>query len=67
MMSGLIKTFTTTPKEMFRVNNGFSVNLRDGAVKKTGVYDLVTEASIVKPKALDPNTYVGTASERVFR
>jgi len=56
-MSKFIKSFTTIPKDMFRVNNGSSVYLRDRAVKRTAKYDLLTEAGKVKPKALDPNSY----------
>ena len=42
------------------MNNGPFIALRDRAVKKTGSYDLLTEAGKVKPKALDPYTYRGT-------
>ena len=41
------------------LNNGPLLALRDRTVKKTGSYDLVTEAGKVKPKALDANTYAG--------
>ncbi len=58
-MSRLIKTFTAVLKEMFRINNGTSVTLRDRNVKKVGSYDLLTEGGKVKPKALDPNSYAG--------
>lgn len=58
-MSRLIKTFTAVPKELFRVNNGTSVTLRDRNVKKVGSYDLLTEGGKVKPKALDPKSYAG--------
>ncbi|KAL9099500.1 MAG: hypothetical protein Q9163_005005 [Psora crenata] len=56
-MSRLIKTFTAVPKELFRVNNGTSVTLRDRNIKKVGSYDLLTEGGKVKPKALDPKSY----------
>ncbi|MCJ1463596.1 hypothetical protein MMC07_002204 [Pseudocyphellaria aurata] len=56
-MSKYIQRFSVIPKDLFRVNNGPSITLRDRTVKKTGPYDLVTEAGKVKPKALDPNTY----------
>lgn len=52
-------TFTVIPKEFFRANNGLIVTLRDRAIKKTGSYNLLTEAGKVKPKALDPSTYTG--------
>lgn len=58
-MSKYIQRFSVIPKELFRVNNGPSVALRDRTVKKTGSYDLLTEAGKVKPKALDANTYAG--------
>lgn len=48
------------PKELFRVNNGHLIRLRDRSVKETGSYDLLTEAGKVKPKALDPATYSGS-------
>ena len=58
-MSRYIQRFNAFPKELFRVNNGPSIALRDRTVKKTATYDLLTEAGKVKPKALDPNTYRG--------
>ena len=58
-MSKYIQRFTVIPKELFRINNGPSVALRDRTVKKTGSYDLLTEAGKVKPRALNPNTYTG--------
>lgn len=58
-MSKYIQRFTVIPKELFRVNNGPSVALRDRSVKKMGSYDLMTEAGKVRPKALDPDTYAG--------
>lgn len=61
-MSKYIQRFNIIPKELFRLNNGPSIALRDRNVKKTGTYDLLTEAGKVKPKALDPNTYAGTYS-----
>ena len=59
-MSKYIKSFMVMPKELFRVNNGHSIRLRDRSVKETGSYDLLTEAGKVKPKALDPATYSGS-------
>jgi len=56
-MSKYIQKFSTVPKELFRLNNGPSVSLRDRALKRTGSYDLLTEAGKVKPKALSPATY----------
>lgn len=56
---GLIKTFTSFPKEIFRLNNGANVRLRDRLEKETGIYDLTTVAGFVKPKALSPESYIG--------
>ena len=58
-MSKLIQTFTVIPKELFRLNNGRSVLLRDRNVKPTGSYDVVTVGGKVKPKALNPTSYAG--------
>ena len=66
-MSKLLKTFTAIPKELFRLNKGNSVLLRDRNVKTTGRYDLVTVGGKVKPKALDPQSYAGSAAQRMFR
>ncbi|KAK4695070.1 hypothetical protein P7C71_g2606, partial [Lecanoromycetidae sp. Uapishka_2] len=54
----LIATFTTTPKELFRMNKGTSVALRAFPTKPKGKYDLLTVAGKVIPKALDPLTYI---------
>ncbi|KAL9106401.1 MAG: hypothetical protein Q9187_008565 [Circinaria calcarea] len=56
-MSKYIKIFTVIPKELFRLNSGASIALRDRSVKRIGSYDLVTESGKVKPKALEPATY----------
>jgi hypothetical protein len=57
-MSKYINRFTTIPKELFRLNNGPAISLRDRTLKKTGSYDLLTEAGKVKPKAVtNPDTY----------
>ena len=61
-MPKLINTFKTLPKELFRLNNGPSIRLRAWPTKPTGSYDLLTEAGKVKPKALNPNSYVGEIS-----
>lgn len=59
-MSKYIRSFAVVPKELFRVNNGPSIHLRDRSLKKTGSYDLLTKARKVKSKALDPTTYSGS-------
>jgi len=57
-MSKYINRFTTIPKELFRLNYGSAISLRDRTIKKTGSYDILTEAGKVKPKAItNPETY----------
>jgi len=51
------------PKELFRLNNGRSILLRDRNIKPTGSYHLVTVGGKVKPKALDPKSYAGSATQ----
>jgi hypothetical protein len=58
-MSKYIARYGSFPKDLFRLNNGLSVRIRDRAVKRTGSFDVVTEAGKVKPKAIDANTYQG--------
>jgi len=60
-MSKYIKAFTTIPKELFRLNNGKTVRLRayPGPSKPQRSFDLLTEAGMVKPKALKPEIYDG--------
>lgn len=61
-MSKLIKIFTAFPKELFHVNNGSSVRLRDRNLKPTGSYDLVTVDGKVMSKALDLMSYAGSSA-----
>ncbi|EKV12006.1 hypothetical protein PDIG_47210 [Penicillium digitatum PHI26] len=58
-MSRYLARYGYFPKELFRLNNSLSVRLRDRAVKRTGSFDVVTEAGKMKPKAIDPTTYQG--------
>jgi hypothetical protein len=60
-MSKYIKAFTAIPKELFRLNNGNTVRLRahPGPRKPQRSFDLLTEAGMVKPKALNPEIYDG--------
>ena len=60
-MSKLIQSFTTIPKELFLLNNGRDIRLRGrpGPLRPLGVFDLLTEAGKVQPKALNPQTYKG--------
>jgi hypothetical protein len=57
--SSFINAFKYIPKELFRVNNGHSIRLREWSVKRQRSFDLFTEAGRVKPKALDPSSYKG--------
>jgi hypothetical protein len=56
--SSLVAVFNRFPKELFRVNNGPAVKLRAWRPNRY-VYDVVPENGFVKPKALDPSTYLG--------
>ena len=58
-MSKYINKFFIMPKEMFRLNRGGSIALRNKAARRVGAYDLVTELGKVKPKALNPETCAG--------
>ncbi|KAH7327742.1 hypothetical protein B0I35DRAFT_415630 [Stachybotrys elegans] len=55
-MANLIAVFRQTPKELFRVNNGWQVSLRAWSPSRR-VYDIVPENGLVKPKALDLASY----------
>ncbi|OAA63639.1 hypothetical protein SPI_03802 [Niveomyces insectorum RCEF 264] len=56
MPPNLIAVFNTLPKELFRVNNGPYVRLRDWSVRRQ-VYDVVSQNGRIMPKALDASTY----------
>ncbi|KMP05330.1 hypothetical protein DIZ76_015650 [Coccidioides immitis] len=59
-MSKFIQSYTTIPKELFRLNNGPAVRLRayPGPQRPTGLFDLLTYSGNVRPKALSPTTYM---------
>ncbi|MCJ1268033.1 hypothetical protein MMC22_007919 [Lobaria immixta] len=62
-MSNFLKIFTKVPKELSRINNGVKIKLRDfpGPVKPVSrSFDLLTDAGVVMPKALSPQSYDGT-------
>lgn len=59
MASMLINVFKTVPKELFRVNNGRAVRLREWSLQRNRSYDILTDAGKVNAKVLDPNTYRG--------
>ncbi|CAI7625725.1 unnamed protein product [Penicillium glandicola] len=54
-----IQSFTQIPKDIFRVNSGPFIRLRawPGPTRPHGVFDLLTTAGKVQPKALDPSSY----------
>jgi hypothetical protein len=54
----LIAVFNRFPKELFRVNNGPSVNLRIQAPHRRA-FDVVPENGLILPKALKPDHYRG--------
>ncbi|KAF1965911.1 hypothetical protein BU23DRAFT_603841 [Bimuria novae-zelandiae CBS 107.79] len=55
-MSKFIRSFKVFPVELFRVNNGRAIRLREWAPQKTS-YDIITEDGRAKAKALNPATY----------
>lgn len=61
VMSKFIQSYSITPKEIFRLNNGPIVRLRayPGPRRPPGLFDLLTYAGKVKPKALSATTYKG--------
>jgi hypothetical protein len=61
----LISVFRVVPKELFRVNNGRRIALREWTPKRTYTFDIFTEHGKVKPKALDPETYEGELVDRL--
>ncbi|KAL4786792.1 hypothetical protein BJX76DRAFT_354795 [Aspergillus varians] len=58
-MPRFIKSYTTFPKEIFRINNGPTVRLRPAPSPRRpkGLFDLFTYGGMVKPKALSPTIY----------
>ncbi|KAF1365185.1 hypothetical protein EJ07DRAFT_94999 [Lizonia empirigonia] len=55
-MSKFIKSFKSFPIDLFRVNNGRTIRLREWTGQKP-IYDIHTEGGYVKAKALNPATY----------
>ncbi|OJD20210.1 hypothetical protein ACJ73_08459 [Blastomyces percursus] len=58
-----LKSFNHFPNEIFRLNFGRVVRLRehlDPTTPPNGPFDLLTEAGKVKPRALNPATYICT-------
>ena len=51
------KVFRVVPKELFRVNNGRIVKLREWSQPGQRPYDILTESGTAKAKALNPATY----------
>ena len=65
MASNLINVFKVAPKELFRVNNGRGVRLREWSVQRQRSYDIISEAGKVKAKALEPKTYSGKCKQTI--
>jgi hypothetical protein len=58
--AGFIASFKTTPLEIFRVNKGPHISLREWAAfppHRSSIFDLHTYEGTVLPKALDKATY----------
>ncbi|KAM4067046.1 hypothetical protein HRG_001052 [Hirsutella rhossiliensis] len=55
-MSKLIKVLRTLPTNLFRVNNGPQVRLREWS-RQRRVFDICPANGLVKPLALDPKSY----------
>lgn len=43
-MSSFIKSFKSFPRQLFRVNNGWKIALREWSPERQKSYDLLTEA-----------------------
>lgn len=64
MRPNLIAVYRVLPLELFRVNNGPIIRLRDKASVQTrpgqrAIYDIASYGGIVFPKALNAGTYRG--------
>ncbi|KAF2760178.1 hypothetical protein EJ05DRAFT_274469 [Pseudovirgaria hyperparasitica] len=57
MAPSLINVFRTVPKELFRVNYGLAIRLREWSLQRQRSYDILTDSGRVKAKALDPHNY----------
>lgn len=60
MTSSFIRSFTSLPKTLFRLNHGRIVRLRahPWPLRPQGAFDLFTHAGKVQPRALNPATYI---------
>ncbi|KID84206.1 hypothetical protein MAJ_11275, partial [Metarhizium majus ARSEF 297] len=56
-MSKFISAFKYVPVLLFRLNAGRSTKLREYSARRTRSFDVLSEAGMVKPKALDPSNY----------
>ncbi|KAF2254666.1 hypothetical protein BU26DRAFT_143283 [Trematosphaeria pertusa] len=57
MSPSLIAVFKIFPKELFRVNNGRAVRLREWSLQRQRRFDVLTNSGMVQAKALNPDTY----------
>lgn len=60
----MINSFKRLPVQLFRVNNGRDVKLRDFAERRSRSYDILAENGKVFPKALNPSTYKGQQNSK---
>ncbi|KAK2773961.1 hypothetical protein FQN52_005569 [Onygenales sp. PD_12] len=60
MPNNFIRSFTSIPKTLFRVNYGLIVGLRahPWPLRPQGAFDLFTHSGKVEPRALTPATYI---------
>jgi hypothetical protein len=63
LSSTFINIFKVIPKELFRLNYGCNVALREWTPNGKRCYDILTEAGMVKPKALNAATYRGASTK----
>lgn len=56
----VVGVYRRFPKELFRLNNGPQIRLREYKLRRGGSFDVLADASgNIKPRALDLNTYKG--------
>lgn len=63
-MANLIGVFKSFPKEIFRVNNGPHVHLRQLSPNRR-IYDISVRHGMVEAKALQPHSYKGESFGRM--
>jgi len=54
----VVGVYRRFPKELFRLNNGPQIRLRECKLRRGGSFDVLADASgNIKPRALELNTY----------